>query len=500
MPSFGRRPFPEGGATMRAPRTPQYSPLLVIALLLFTFLFSAEMARACGGCASGSCSSACRCGCGGFADSGGNGGGGGPLPTSGAFDAWNMELLSQRSLAQLSLTGDATGVSGSALWGWTDPVTRREYGIIGLSNTTSFLDVTDPRNPIFLGEMRTETGSSGWREMQTYRDHVFVVSDANGDHGMQVFDLTRLRGVTTPQLFTPDTIYRQNGFQSAHTITINTTAGFAILNSSNQLEYAVNIVDIRDPKSPTFLSGIGYPTDFPNHIPGIHDAQSVRYHGPDARYAGRDILIASHGTGIGIIDITDGVIRRISPLAVYPDVTFAHQGWLTEDQRYFISNDEVDEYINTFTRTHIWDFVDLTNPVYLGYYEHTTQSLDHNLFVKGNILYESNYLAGLRVFDLSNMETAIASALATRAPGDYSLPDVFTPIGHFDAHLVDFRGFAGSWHNYPYFDSGTILVSDIQLGVHIVRLTNAAAPEPTTLLLLGAGGALALWHCHGRRR
>ncbi len=44
-------------------------------------------------------------------------------------------------------------------------------------------------------------------------------------------------------------------------------------------------------------------------------------------------------------------------------------------------------------------------------------------------------------------------------------------MGHFDTNPVgeDAPGFSGSWSNYPYFKSGTIVVTSIQEGLFLVR-------------------------------
>jgi choice-of-anchor B domain-containing protein len=111
------------------------------------------------------------------------------------------------------------GSSGNDSWGWTDPQTNKEYALVGLDNGTAFIDVSDPINPVYLGKLPTHTQSSTWRDVKTYNNHAFVVSEASG-HGMQVFDLTRLRDVVNPPLnFTEDAHY--NGFGSAHNIIIN---------------------------------------------------------------------------------------------------------------------------------------------------------------------------------------------------------------------------------------------------------------------------------------
>ena len=107
----------------------------------------------------------------------------------------------------LSLSG-SSAERGSDIWGWTDPQTNREYAILAMTNATAFVDVTNPTNPINLGRINTAQGNAAWRDVKVYNNHAFIVADgsANSNHGMQVFDLTRLRNVTnTRAVFTPDT-------------------------------------------------------------------------------------------------------------------------------------------------------------------------------------------------------------------------------------------------------------------------------------------------------
>src|SRR5688572_13272155 len=120
----------------------------------------------------------------------GDGKGNNPAPPgiggNGPFPSWGIDLLAHRPLNTI---GGTTNIIGSDIWGWTDPLTNREYAIFGLTNQTSFIDVTVPTNPVYLGNLPTHTGTSFWREMKTYQNHLYVVSDQNGAHGMQVFDL-----------------------------------------------------------------------------------------------------------------------------------------------------------------------------------------------------------------------------------------------------------------------------------------------------------------------
>ena len=101
---------------------------------------------------------------------------------------------------------DMGGGDGNDIWGWADPQTANEYALMGLSNGTAFVDVTDPENPVYLGHLATNTVEAAWRDIKVYLDHAFIVADGAGPHGMQVFDLTRLRGVAAPQVFAADAV------------------------------------------------------------------------------------------------------------------------------------------------------------------------------------------------------------------------------------------------------------------------------------------------------
>src|SRR5690606_13789087 len=114
------------------------------------------------------------------------------------------------------------------------------------------------------------------------------------------------------------------------------------------------------------------------------------------------IYIGSNVYQIVILDVTDkSNIQLISTIS-YGNVGYTHQGWLTEDQRFFLLGDELDEVDFGFnSRTLIFDFTDLDNPVHSFDYIGTTAAIDHNGYVRGDKFYLANYSAGLRVLDIS---------------------------------------------------------------------------------------------------
>ncbi|MGH7631250.1 MAG: choice-of-anchor B family protein [Gemmatimonadales bacterium] len=112
-----------------------------------------------------------------------------------------------------------------------------------------------------------------------------------------------------------------------------------------------------------------------------HDAQCVTYQGPDARYHGREICFNASETAVGIADVTDKAAPKSIAVAAYPNPSYAHQGWLTEDQRYVFLDDEGDELAGAVprTRTLVWDVSRLDEPVLLTECLGTTAATDHNL-------------------------------------------------------------------------------------------------------------------------
>ena len=92
---------------------------------------------------------------------------------------------------------------------------------VGRTDGTSFIDLSDPSNPRYLGDLpKTATANQSlWRDIKVYKNHAFIVADGAGAHHMQIFDLTQLRDVTEPQVFTETALYK--GVYSSHNIIIN---------------------------------------------------------------------------------------------------------------------------------------------------------------------------------------------------------------------------------------------------------------------------------------
>ncbi len=354
----------------------------------------------------------------------------------------NVDLLGHLNLSEIG------GGDGNDLWGWTDPVTGDEIAIIGRTNGTAFVDVSDPENVVYLGNLPSHSGTSSWRDIKTFADYAFIVADGQ-PHGIQVFDLTQLRGISNPPVtFSATAHYDEIG--NSHNIVINEDTGFAYAVGSNACSGGLYMVDVNTPTTPTFagcFSADGY----------THDAQCVIYSGPDTQHTGKEICFASNEDTLTIVDVSN----KSNPIQLSRvDYTqpgnshYAHQGWLTEDQQYFVFDDEFDEMGQGHnTRTYVWDVADLDAPSLNGFTDAAGSSVDHNQYIRGNHTYQANYARGLRILELTDLPNA-----------------ALTEVGFFDTYPEsDGNNFDGAWSTYPFFASGIVLVSDINRGLFILR-------------------------------
>ena len=388
---------------------------------------------------------------------------------AGAYPCSNVDLLAFVPVGEFAAT------STNSLWGWTDAQSGIEYALVGADNGTVFYDLSTPDHPRYLGKLPTHagTGSSIWRDLRVYANHAFVISDNNPGHGLQVFDLTRLRGVSTPQTFSEDAHY--GAFGSSHTISINETTGFASIAGADircpgdASNGGLQILDIHVPAAPTFAGCVpsgGY----------THESQCWVYAGPDTAHAGKDICFNANGPTkrIAIVDVTDKSAPVTLSSTTYSGAAYPHQGWLTDDHRYLLVNDELDE--TSFGHkawTWIWDVSSLSAPVLVGHYEHALPVIDHNLYVHGQYVYQSDYEAGLRILRIDNLSKA-----------------QLTEVAYFDTYPAsNHAAFNGNWNNYRFPASGHVIATGIDEGFFVLAPHLCQPPAAPTDLVATPNGA-----------
>jgi choice-of-anchor B domain-containing protein len=389
--------------------------------------------------------------------------------SAGGFACNAVDLLANLTPQQLGAPplgscGAYPSLCTNEVSGWVDPTDGTEYAIIGLANGVAFVDVSNPEVPVFLGRLPQPAGVSisTWHTLKVYQDHVFIGSEAAG-HGVQVFDLTRLRDVTSPPVvLTQDGRYTGNS--NAHTLDINEESGFLYVAGGTQSNTAncdgggLHIVDIRTPTAPTYagcFDADGY----------THEAQCITYDGPDATYVGRQICAAYNQDHVAFVDVTNPAAPTLISTGQYPGTGYTHQGWFTEDRRYILIDDEFD-IASGGTRTIVMNVEDLDDPTYDFDYRGPLATYAHNLYIRGHYAFLSNYTGGLHIVDLQSIDS-----------------NVLTEVAYFDTYQQgNPLSYAGQWANYPYLPSGNVLASDGRYGLFVLR--------PTGIVTAGENGPL----------
>ena len=382
---------------------------------------------------------------------------------AGIYPCSNVDLMSFLAL------DDIGGGEGNDIWGWTDSSTGKEYAIMGRTNGTSFVDISDPVNPIYLGNLPPHSTDSIERDIKVYADHAFIVAEARNS-GMQVFDLTQLRAVASPPATFSETAHYPD-FSRAHNLAINEDSGFAYAVGTDTCRGGLHMINIQNPTNPTSagcFSADGY----------THDAQCVNYAGPDLGHQGKEICFNSNVDTLTIVDVTNKAAPVMLSRTGYDGSRYTHQGWLTEDQVYFLMSDEEDEldYDVTNTRTYMWDVSELDDPALIGFHESTTTATDHNQYVKGSYTYQSNYQAGLRILDITD--------IANGNLKEEAFFDIYPCCESTDQD--------GAFSSYPFFESGMVIVSGIEQGLFVLRPNLVDRVNPALSSASVNGAALTL--------
>ena len=374
---------------------------------------------------------------------------------AGIFECGNVDLVSFLPVRDL---GGSPGIGTNDVWGWTDEENGRDYAIVGLHDRTSFVDITNVHEPIWLGSLERTDGTRRtlWRDIKVHGNFAYIVSDSSGRHGVQVFNLTELRAFDgIPIKF--EEFSRYDGIASAHNIVINKQHPFAYVVGANGAGETcgggLHILNIEDPRDPVFVGCFSDTRSGRARTGYSHDAMCITYRGPHGAYLGHEICFGANETVLSIADLTDKQAPVAIGLGEYPNTAYAHQGWINDAHTYFYLNDEGDEVsgLSSGTRTLIFDVRKLDDPVLVGQYVTESPATDHNLYIRGNLMYQSNYQSGLRILDISDPVNPFEVGFLDTAPGRNTI------------------GMSGSWSNYPFFESGTISVTSGSEGVFFLR-------------------------------
>lgn len=439
----------------------------------------------------------------------------GPFP-----ETQNMEFLSQidpDDLGAEPVPGVWAKGMMNDLWGWTSP-NGQEYALATNSGGIAVVRVTDPENPQFLGEIQSQAASNFgniWGDPATFGNYAYFVTEIV-DSKVVIADLSGLDGLgpaSSPSdtLAVPTFFWTGGGYRSSHNIRVNEDSGYAYIAGVRLAAGAANnacgldrpprfntlILDLNsDPTNPTVAACV------PNA--GEHDFYIVNYTGPDADHQGQEIAFVfdgrdregqAAGNPVGgktlIWDVTDK--NNIIPLASFrlSGLVFSHNGWTTDEQDFLFIGDEIDELVlagwsasSAFaqpvadptnkpqTGTYIVDISDLDNPDVAGAQRYTdgTIGLDHNFVVEGDKFYLASYTSGTRVLQINRDENGNVS-LSPLAHMDTE-PRLQENILNIEQEEHFSSSFLGQWGIYKFPGSDTIIASDINNGLVVMRLSD----------------------------
>lgn len=316
-------------------------------------------------------------------------------------------------------------------------VNNHEFAIIGGALHVFIFDITDPKNPVMVGKFAGQKNTV-WREFKSYRNRLYAVSDAT-EEGLMIIDMQNA----------PNDIkrvyYSNEFFNRAHTITLDTLNGHIYLNGTNVVNNGSLILDVsQNPDQPSLVAAVTLEGGY------IHDS-----------YVRHDTLYASSGkAGLYVYDFT----YPLAPVTLGSVETggYNHLSWLTKSGEYAYYTEEIPDgrpiqIVNLKNQLNgdfevVGSFLDNLTPNAGNF------AIPHNIYIKDELLYNSQYEDGLLVYDISAPLTPVL-------------------VAYYDTHPQNttYNGYYGCWGNYPWLPSGTIIASDMQNGLNLLKQTKVSA-------------------------
>ncbi|EPE31268.1 hypothetical protein GLAREA_12571 [Glarea lozoyensis ATCC 20868] len=399
------------------------------------------------------------------------------------FKCKNMDLYSFISHTDL---GAPTG-EGSSTWGWTDPDSGREFIAHGAYEGTAMVEITKTGQLVKLGFLPSYAPVgyySIWHEIRSYKNYMLIGSELPG-HGIQIFDMKKLLTIDPASPVTFDGKKDLTGHFAdlplgrTHNVVINEELGYGVsvgaAPRTSPCRAGLIFFDLKDPSNPKSLGCD--PQDA-----YVHDAQCLVYHGPDKQYEGRDICYGYNEDTLTIYDVTYKNASKVISRTSYEGASYTHQGWVLDKnwQQYLLMDDEVDEEDSAgpaadgYPVTYIWDISSLAAPKQTGIYKATNRGIDHNQYVIDGLSYQSNYGAGLRVYDVSSIPTDPTG----KGVCETAFFDIYPEDDNAEGGGI--VQYSGTWASYAYFKSGYIYINTIERGGYVVKMTKREACKAPT--------------------
>ncbi len=303
-----------------------------------------------------------------------------------------------------------------------------EYALVGVESGMSVVNVTNPDLPFEVIALPWPAGPNQiWKEIKVYKHFAYITSEAGG--GLQIADLRNLPAANVPYHYWQPAIGNQQ-LSTIHALHVDTTKGNIYLYGSNIGNGGAICASLQDPWNPIYLGSYD--------LKYVHDG----YVDNDTLYAG-EIL---DGT-CTIVDFTNKTNPAILTSFNTP-LNFTHNTWPSKDKRYLFTTDEKSNSPLTS-----YDISDLTNVVELDRIKSNpgSNSIVHNTHITlDSFAVTSWYKDGITIVDVKR-------------------PHNLVQVGNYDTYPTGSgNGFNGAWGVYPFLPSKTILVSNIEDGLHVL--------------------------------
>lgn len=307
----------------------------------------------------------------------------------------------------------------ASLWGYADG-NGHEYALVGAYNGLSIVDVTDPTNPTEV--QFVSTNNSYWHEIKTWSHYAYVVNESGG--GLLIVNLSNLPNSVSSVNWTGGSL----GLSTGHTLFIDEN-GIAYINGSNVGVGGVLFLNLNNnPMNPTYLGAYtnGY----------VHDC-----------FVRNDTMWTAQIYN-GLFKVVN-VTNKVSPSILASQSTpgsFTHNTALSNNGKYLFTTDEVsNSYVTAYDVSNLGNITEVdrfqANP--------GTNSIAHNVHVKGNFLVTAYYRDGVVITDARD-------------------PANLVKVGYYDTSPLSGNGYNGCWEAYPYLPSGNILAADIEQGLFVL--------------------------------
>lgn len=142
------------------------------------------------------------------------------------------------------------------IWGYVAP-DGTEYALVGRENGVSIVSLADPDNAVEVASIPGQT--SIWRDLKTYGEYAYVITDNPSTEAITIIDLTDLpNGVTFTQ--GPRQVPGVTGtFQRSHNIFIDQETGIAYVAGANVNNGGMLLYDVATTPGEAIFLALGPP-------------------------------------------------------------------------------------------------------------------------------------------------------------------------------------------------------------------------------------------------